>query len=693
MIRRRATRWQVTGSAMVAMLLSATAAGAGPITFTDFAQDPASGISYRRKESTINAAAVAARMLPFVSLAELYATPIKGHGQPGVAVLDYDGDGDEDVFVTNGPGRAHSLYRNELVPDHILTFTDVAEVAGVAATDMDGTGVCYGDIDNDGDEDLYVLGRMEPNRMFRNEGDGTFSDITSGAGLGGGARAHTSCAMGDIDGDGLLDIFVGNTFDWARYEAIFSDSFSFNEHNDLYRNEGGNVFADVSQSSGVRALYGVPAGAATITWGVAMVDFDQDGDLDILHADDQGAMANSGFAGIDRGFNQAFANDGSGHFTNINHLSSGLREPSAWMGYSFGDFDCDGNMDFFATSQGDFIAPHDGAAEPPGFETSRWMLGGPGGAFTDSKIVEVGAPGLGAMPFGWGTGTPDYDNDGDTDIVYFGNLTVNTYAFADNPGVVLENHGCKAEFTWDKPATASSAERTLRQDVEGLALGDLDDDGFVDLVHAGGAYVPDTIPLVEVPSLFGGVFDETAFFLPQFVPIGPFEWEWSGHVTEDDGYLGMQLSSGNGNGWVKVRLRGSKGLTGAGAVNRDGIGAVVSFRPKGGKAVLYPVLGGSSHASQHSLVQSFGLGKAKKGTLDVLWPGGVRNRLYDVGAGERLTVPEIPCDFAGHWPGGKNAFKACVDGALGELQAGGSVGSKLRARLRQSALTAYDAEH
>ena len=689
---RSARRLGLCTSIILSLLASAAVVEAAPITYIDYAQDPASGITYRRKESVINGAAKAARLLPFISYQELFATPIKGHGQPGVAILDYDKDGDQDVFVSNGPGRAHSLYQNQLVPTGTFTFVDVATAAGVAAEAQDGTGVCYGDIDNDGDEDLYVLGRMEPNRLFQNQGNGTFVDITVSSATGGGFTGHTSCSMGDINGDGLLDIFVGNSFDWARYEPIFSDHFSFNHVNDLYLNQGGNVFSDVSESSGVRAAFNVPAGDGTITWGVAMVDIDQDGDIDIQHADDQGAMPNSGFAGVDRGFIQTYLNDGTGHFQNVNGIKAGLNEPSAWMGLSYGDFNCDGYMDFFGTSQGDYIAPWDGAAEPPGFETSRWMLGSATGDFTDSKVVGVGIPGLGATPFGWGTGTTDYDNDGDTDIVFFGNLTVNVYAMADNPGVILKNDGCSANFTWDKDATSLAAPLVLRQDNEGMALGDLNDDGFSDIVYAGGAYVPETIPLIQTVSLFGGVFDETAFVLPQFIPIGVFEWEWSGLETEEDGYLGMQMSSAsNGNKWVKVTVKGSKGVTPAGKVNRDGIGAIVSFKPRQGKRVLYPVMGGSSHASQHSLQQIFGMGGTTSGTLDILWPGGTHNRLYQVLAGERLTVPEIPCDYSGNMS--RTAHTACVIAALDDLQAAGVVDAELRKRLKQSAVKAYDEAH
>lgn len=689
MQKTRCSKRRLSAGTFTALFLVVGAAEAGPVTYTDYAMNPASGITYRRKESTINAGNDAAKLLPFVALKELYATPIKGHGQPGVALIDYDRDGDDDIYVTNGPGRANSLYQNRLVPDGVFTFVDVAAAAGVDATDMDGTGVCFGDIDNDGDEDLYVLGRMEPNRLFQNEGDGTFTEIGAAAGVDGGYRAHTSCTMGDINNDGLLDIFVANSFDWARYEPIFSDLYSFNEANDLYLNTGGNVFEDVSDTSGVRELFSVPPGDATITWGAALVDYDQDGDVDLMHADDQGAMPNSGFGGVDRGFTQTFQNDGSGSFVNVNAMSGSLAQPSAWMGFSYGDFNCDGLMDFFATSQGDYLNPHVGAPEPPGFESSRWKLQAPNGVFGDSMTLGFGVEGLGPMPFGWGTGTADYDNDGDTDIVLYGNLTVNMFLHASNPGVVLENQGCNASFTWAQAATASSAERTLRQDVEALALGDLNDDGFVDFVHASGAYVPETIPLVHEPQVFGGVFDQTAFFLPQYTPIGPFEWEWSGQPTETDGFLGVQISNAaSTNGFVKIRLAGTKGLTTLGRANRDGIGAVVSFTPHQGKRVLYPVLGGSSTASQHSMVQGFGLGSATRGTLDILWPGGTHNRLYDVAQGERLTVPEIPCDYAAPWPN-KTAYMKCVNGALDELVTNGTINGAMKQRLSKSAAKAF----
>jgi hypothetical protein len=117
---------------------------------------------------------------------------------------------------------------------------------------------------------------------------------------------------------------------------------------------------------------------------------------------------------------------------------------------------------------------------------------------------------------------------------------------------------------------------------------------------------------------------------------------------------------------VKVRTRGTVGLLEKSIVNFDGIGAVISFTPKNGKSVLHPVLAGSSYASQNSLEWLYGLGKARKGTIDVLWPGGVRNKLYNVRAGERINFPEIPCSYADKLMT-INQYKRCVKKSLNKL--------------------------
>ena len=677
----------VTSAGVIASVLFISGAPSEAVTYTDTAQNPATGITYRRAPSVTKVIFDTVKALPFLSRLELNRVPDKSEGAPGVALIDYDGDGDDDIYATNGPGRANSLYRNMWQETGALTFSDVAVAAGVDATSQDSTGVCYGDIDNDGDQDLLVLGRMEASRLYRNEGDGTFADISGAGGVALTARGHTSCAMGDVDGDGLLDIFIANSYDWVNRAAIYTQSFAFNHANQLYMNRGGNLFEETTGVAGLMELFNVPVGNGTISWATAMVDIDLDGDLDIIHGDDQAAMPSAGFAGVDRGFQQLFLNDGTGHFTNAT-FAAGLNQVGAWMGLAFGDINYDGRMDIFNSNAGDYIVPQFGFPVPPGLYSSRWFVQDAPGHFVSPTLATFGP-----TVFGWGTGMTDYDNDGDTDIIFYGALDATPFVTADNPGMVLSNDGT-GNFTWDRAATAANAEFVLRQIVQGVAIGDLNGDGFTDIVHVSSAYhSPDQIPLIPAHARWGTPLDDTAFILPTFFPIGPIEWEWT-HAPVEEGFLGVQLSSAdNGNRWIKVSLRGTTGVTSGGVVNRDGIGAVVLATPRGSsKQSMSPVLGGSSYASQHSMVQSFGLGSAGRGTVEVLWPGGVRNRLYEVVNGEHVSLPEIPCSFAANWSS-RAAFRTCVDGALNELTAAGIVTFSFATRLRKSALKAYDEVH
>ena len=249
------------------------------------------------------------RSLPEVVMADFVGTqPIKPHGAPGVAIFDHDGDGDLDLYVTNGPGAPNSLFSNQLAETGELAFVDLAVAAGVAATDQDSSGVCYGDVDNDGDPDLYVMGRSEPNRLFENLGNGTFADVTALSGTAGGSLSATTCSFGDVNGDGLLDLFVGNSFDMATSIPIFIEPFALNERNQLFVNTGGNVFVDDSVGSGIAA-------AQDITWAVALVDVDQDGDTDAVTANDNAGMPFARDGGVDRGFIRILKNDGGGNFT------------------------------------------------------------------------------------------------------------------------------------------------------------------------------------------------------------------------------------------------------------------------------------------------------------------------------------------------------------------------------------------
>ena len=670
------------GPFLLHLILPLPLAADGGVTFQDVAAGGGAGVTYRRTPSASNAIFDAIKLDPPYNQEKRLATPQKPRGAPGVAILDYDGDGDLDLYVTNGPGTANSLYSNQLVETGETTFVDVAAAAGVEASDQDSTGVCFGDLDNDGDPDLLVLSHNSPDRLFENRG-GVFADVTAASGIAaGGVRASSGCSMGDVDGDGLLDVVIGNTYDnWDHYRGIF-EPFALNQHNQLFLNAGGNVFVDVSAASGIEDLAGFPPGvegAAGLTWAVALVDVDLDGDVDLLTADDQGSVPTAEQLGLDRGLLHLFRNDGTGRFTDVSP-QAGLAVPGSWMGFAIGDYDCDGHLDFFASDFGDYVPL---VILEPGRSPSRWFLGSGEGTYR--------VPGVGHLittPFGWGASPFDYDNDGDLDVIYHGGIDAGPGIEASNTGVLLANPGCSALFDYDAAALAGSTDHG-RRTVHGVAVGDLDANGFVDVVSVSNFDIPGDVELRPYPPT-GSPFDERARFHLSFeVPPGGTGFEWVGS-TFDDGTLAVELSSGgNGNGWVEVRTVGAVGLTSGGRVNRDGIGAVVRFwsdaRPEPG--TMLPIVGGSSYASQDALAAHFGLGSAAGGTVEVLWPGGVRNRLYDVRSGERVVFPEIPCSIDDEALT-LRGYLACLLNNLDELVDAGVIGAGERARFLVSAVRA-----
>jgi hypothetical protein len=678
--------WKRSGAALALVCLLTTPVLAdGGVTFTDIATDPASGIVFARTPSARVAGRDALTLGPPIPNAEFFprrATemPQKAFGAPGVAVFDYDGDGDLDIYATNGPGGPNSLFQNQLRPTGQFRFVDMAAAAGVTATAQESSGVCFGDIDNDGDQDLYVLGLGEPNILFENRGDGTFRDITADAGVAGDGRHAASCAMGDVNNDGRLDIVVGNTFDnWNHRRPVFivGAHYPGMEHNYLFMNQGGNHFTDESAARGIENvsnMAGPDLTGAAFTWAVALVDSDQDGDLDLWTADNQGILPRDPSEG--RGWIRLFQNDGTGHFTDITE-AVGTTVPGSWMGIDFADFNCDSYMDFFATDLG-YI----------GNAPSQWFLGSATGVYTPSEAGD-----LILTPFGWGTSTFDYDNDGDSDIVWHGGDDILVVELDDNPGVVLTNEGaCSADFAWDQDAL--TRDHRPRQ-VHGVAVGDLNGDGFEDIITIASHVVVPQFQFAAIPNILpqpsGSVFDDQATIELFFAANTNPGFRTYLHPEILPGDLAVEINSAdNGNGWAEVTTKGTVGLTRRGSVNRDGIGAVVKFTPEGGPTSTRPILGGSSYASQDALAANFGLGTARQGTVDILWPGGVRNRLHNVRPGEKIVFPEIPCSIDETHFG---RYLGCVATSIFELRVRRMLGARDAVRFFNSALRAFGEEN
>ncbi|MEM9387246.1 MAG: VCBS repeat-containing protein [Pseudomonadota bacterium] len=614
----------------------------------------------------------------------LIELPLGARGWQGVAVLDYDGDGDLDILAPNGPNADNALYQNQLVDKGEIDFIDVAVEAGIATRALDINGVCYGDTDNDGDADVLLLARSAPNAFFVNEGNGTFT-LAIASGLDLDSEGHHACAMGDVNGDGLLDVTVANALDLdTGFYPIMVEPFAANQHNQLFLNVGGNAFIDVSER--VEPMVELPPGEAGITWATSMVDLDMDGDLDIIYGDDQGAMSTTKddpVFGVDRGYMHVLYNDGTGHFTPY-AVAERPESVGSWMGVGFGDINHDGHLDIFGSNFGDYGFGVTGVPFELGDEATRPLFGRADGTFAD--------PGLGvdSSVFGWGNAVFDVDNDGDSDVAYQGGLDMVQVLLLDNPGAILENDGA-GNLLANVDAMGG---RHSRRSVHGLAIGDLDRDGFVDMVSIANVVVPEEVDLLPGPTQWGSPFDLAPYFVAPFSPTeeDPAMVSWNG-ITYDDGDVSIERNLGeSGYAGVTVRGRGSVGDLEGAKAPRDGTGAVFTFTPAGSEiSAIMPITAGSSNASAHAQEAYFGLGEANRGRLDVLWPGAVRNRVYGVQGGEQFVMPEIPCSIDGE--GSFLGYRACVSDALRELVATQVIDAEQARRLRSSAMLAWADEH
>lgn len=490
----------------------------------------------------------------------------------GLALFDYDGDGDIDIYFLNGAplkgtkfdkAPKNELYRNE----GGWRFTNVTDQAGVGDTGF-GLGVAVGDYDNDGDPDIY-LNNYGPNVLYSNNGDGTFTDVTEKAGVDNGFQVGAGTCFLDMDKDGDLDLYVSIylEFSYEKHVMITTKGFPvyanprfYLPHPDfLYRNNGDGTFTDVSKSSGV----GDHAG-----WGMGTVccDYDNDGDTDIYVANDVAE-------------NFLFQNDGTGKFEEVGLMTGTAYDlhgdEQGSMGVDCGDYDNDGWLDFYVTSYQGQLA------------TLYRNLGN--GMFEDVTLV-TGA-GAGTLPHvTWGNSFVDFDNNGFRDIfVACGHLQDNVEKFDDTTtyfarNILLMNTG---DGKFIDVSDQSGDGMKIKLSSRGAGFDDLDNDGDVDVVILNSRREP-TILRNDSPS--------------------------KGH-------------------WLQVRLKGVK-------TNRDGIGARVKV-VSGDLTLIDEVHSGRGYQSHYGTRLYFGLGNRDKvDRIEVRWIGGGVDIIENIGVDQLLTITE-----------------------------------------------------
>jgi hypothetical protein len=394
----------------------------------------------------------------------------------GLALFDYDSDGDIDIYFLNGAPLkgtkvgeppTNRLYRN----DGNWQFTDVTAAAGVGDLGF-GLGVAVGDYNNDKSPDIYV-NNFGTNVLYRNNGDGTFTDVTEQSGTAGeSTKVGAGACFLDADQDGDLDLYVSNyidfTYDGHVYNErrgihVYPGPFHYHPTPDVfYVNNGDGTFRDGSQESGIAAVSG--RGMGTVCF-----DYESDGDTDIIVANDSSE-------------NFLFKNDGNGHFTEVGLLAGVAYdykgETQGSMGVICGDYDNDGQQDFYVTSYQD---------EFPTLYKNQ------GAGLFDDVTISSGAGQGSQQHVSWGTGFADFDNDGDRDIfVACGHLYDNVDEFSDSTSyevrnILLENSG---KGTFVNVSNSAGDGMQPKFSSRGCAFDDLDNDGDIDAVIVNSRSAP-----------------------------------------------------------------------------------------------------------------------------------------------------------------------------------------------------------
>jgi enediyne biosynthesis protein E4 len=499
----------------------------------------------------------------------------------GIAFFDYDHDGWLDIYLTNGTRLGESWPAGQAPTSHLYknnrdgTFTDVTDKSGLARTGWQ-TGVCVGDYDNDGWDDLFCC-FWGHNILFHNNGDGTFTDVTRKAGVyDERVRWGAGCTFLDYDRDGHLDLFVCNYIQldpaktlasgdptpcqWKGIPVMCGPRGLTGDTNVLFHNNGDGTFTDVSQKAGILK----PGPRYSIT--AVASDFDNDGWPDI-------------YVAVDSEPSILFRNNHDGTFTDMAVMAgcaySENGHEQAGMGVGVGDYDCDGWLDIFKTNFAD--------------DTCNLYHNNGDGTFSD--VTFASGIGVNNQYVAWGCGFVDYDNDGWADIIQ-----VNGHVYPEiggheigqtykNPRLVYKNMG-NGQFK-DVSSTMGPG-ITQRFSSRGAAFGDYDNDGDIDAL---------ILNMNDVPSL-------------------------------------LRNDGGNKQNWIKIKLIGTK-------CNRTAIGARVRVVTEK-HAQMDEVKSGSSVMSQSDLRLHFGLGKAPTVDLiEVKWPTTQKTeRFTQVKANQILTIRE-----------------------------------------------------
>jgi hypothetical protein len=497
----------------------------------------------------------------------------------GVAMLDYDGDGRLDLFFVNGaalrdpmpagrlPDKSDPKFWNRLYHNNgDGTFSDVTARAGVKGHSY-GMGVAVADYDNDGRPDIYVT-NYGGNILYHNNGDGTFTDVTAKAGVASAGWSSSACWV-DYDRDGHLDLIVSRYLKWnfrgnpwcgdrvADYRAYcHPDVFAPTAHA-VYHNNGDGTFTDATVKAGLSTAPGNGL-------GIAFNDFDLDGWPDILVAND--ALPQ-----------QLFRNNRNGTFSEV-ALDRGLAYDEdahafSGMGVGFEDYDNDGWPDVFIDNL---------AGQKYALYRNRKGL-------FEYASGPAGIGGITLRHSGWGAGFMDYDNDGWKDLFVAQGHVLDTIERSQpsvhyrEPLLMMRNVNGKFEDVSSRCGPAFRAPLAAR----GVAIGDLDNDGFLDIA-----------------------------------------------INVLDGNAMILRNRGNGNHWLLVNTVGS-------ASNRDGIGARIRCVSKSGLEQWSTVSTAGSYQSSSDKRVHFGLGADKEiRLLEITWPSGQLQKIENIAADRVITIRE-----------------------------------------------------